>query len=118
VIGLSGEGTVSIFGDAACATTALGSGTNTDFAAPGIAVAVPANATTVLHAQTIGADGTSPCSAGFSYTTPVPSGPGGPGPGAAIPGPTGKRAAALAKCKKKPAKARKRCRKRAKKLPA
>jgi hypothetical protein len=119
VIGRSGEGTVSIFSDAACATTALGSGTHTDFAAPGIAVAVPANATTVLHAQTIGADGTSPCSAGFSYATPVPPGPVGPGPTVTTPGPTGQQAAALKKCKKKKsAKARKSCRKRAKKLPA
>jgi hypothetical protein len=33
------------------------------------------------------------------------------------PGPTGQRAAALAKCKKKPRKARKKCTKRARQLP-
>jgi hypothetical protein len=55
---------------------------------------------------------------GGSVSSPCPSPPPAGGGAAPAPGPTGQRARALKKCKKKKsAKARKKCRKRAKKLP-
>jgi hypothetical protein len=77
-----------------------------------------------FRVSAVDADGnTDPSPAVRSFTVvasppppPVGTGP-APLPGATPPGPTGRRAAALKKCKKKTGKARVNCRKKAKKLP-
>jgi tripartite motif-containing protein 71 len=51
------------------------------------------------------------------FADPVPPAQPGPAPPNSSPGPTGQRAAALKKCKKKRGKARAKCKKKAKKLP-
>ena len=126
VIGKSGEGTVRIYPDAACTASELATGTSAAFASAGIPVSVSASSTTPLYAETTSSDGTSLCSNGFVYTTPVPQTPppnsvasGSVGSsGASGSGTTGQQAAALDKCKKKKGKARKKCKKKAIKLPA
>jgi hypothetical protein len=117
VLGSSAAGTVSIYADAVCATGALGSGSEGAFASPGITVGVPADATTTLYASTVNADGTSQCSDGFVYANSIPQPVIPPPSGASGSAPTGRRAAALAKCKRKSGKARTKCKRKAKRLP-
>jgi CSLREA domain-containing protein len=127
VIGTAPDGTdapttgVSIHGTA-CTGSQLGpGGTPTEFASPGLSVTVPANATTNLYAVSTNAYSINSCSTPFPYThftpsSPPPSGDTGGGTTTA-PAPTGLRAAALAKCKKKHGRARARCKRNANKLP-
>jgi hypothetical protein len=101
---------VTIHTDAACAEDPVATGTEAVFEADGIAVSVPDNSTTTFYAKAVGVNGSSGCSAGVTYSEVTPS--------AQASGPTGQRAAALKKCKKKRSKrARSKCRAKAKKLP-
>lgn len=103
---------VSVYRDAACTEPAAATGTEAEFAA-GITVSVPDNSTTSFHARAAGVNGSSACStSSVSYAEVTPSPP-------AKSGPTGRRAAALKKCAKIKKKAKKkRCKRRARKLPA
>ena len=61
--------TVSIYDNAGCTGTPLGSGTATDFnGASGVTASVPSDATTVLHARSADSAGNVGCSPGFAYT--------------------------------------------------
>ena len=72
--GAEAGSTVSIYDNAACTATALGSGTAGDFEGAGITVTVPpgtllGDTTTTLHASAVDALGNaSGCSAGVDYT--------------------------------------------------
>jgi hypothetical protein len=109
--------TVRLYTNAACTTPAGLPASAAAFGSPGIEVTVPDNSTTTLHATATDTDDhVSACSAAsITYvedSTPPPV----VNPPAT--GPTGQRAAALKKCKKKKSKrARASCKKKANKLP-
>jgi hypothetical protein len=63
-----GGTTVNLYTDAACTGTVAGSGSDGDFASPGITVTVPADSSTTFYATaTDGVGNTSDCSTGFTY---------------------------------------------------
>ena len=65
---------VKLYSSAACTGAPLATGTPAELAGAGIAVTVPANATTQLRATATNADNqVSACSAPLSYTTPIPT---------------------------------------------
>jgi CSLREA domain-containing protein len=114
--------TVRLFTDPVCSIQTGPAGTaDGPFASPGITVdAVAPSTTTTFYGDVTTAHGTSSCSSGafpnsIAYTrgaAPLTT------PPATDPGPTGQRAAALKKCKKKKSKkARTKCKKRANRLP-
>jgi uncharacterized delta-60 repeat protein len=115
--------TVSIYADPACSGEAAATGTAAQFAGEGIAVSVPDNSTTTFYATATNGGGTSACStASVTYAEITPPAAEEPPPNvrpdAKVVGPTGQRAAALKKCAKVKQKAKKRkCKKRARKLP-
>ncbi|MDQ1741241.1 MAG: hypothetical protein QOE53_2893, partial [Pseudonocardiales bacterium] len=113
--------TVQLYTDDTC-TTAIGtSSPAATFTGAGIPVAVADNSSTDFYATATGPGGGSPCSTStvhYDEVTPPPPNPGGGGGSTPVGVPTGQRAAALKKCKKKKSKpARKKCKKKALKLP-
>jgi uncharacterized delta-60 repeat protein len=108
----AGASTVELFKNASCSAAAVATGTQATFQGAGIQVSVADNSTTTFYARAIGPGGTSACSTTFvsySEVTPAVKPP---------PGPTGQRAAALKKCKKiKNKLKKKKCKKRAQRLP-
>jgi CSLREA domain-containing protein len=115
--------TVSLYDNGTCTPPAAFTGPAALFASPGFTATVPDNSTTNFSATATGSGGTSACSTmnvAYTEVTPPPPTGGGTTPPALTPPPvaTGQRAAALKKCKKKKsARARRNCKKRAKKLP-
>ncbi len=116
--------TVTLYDNGTCAPPSVITGPESTFAPPGFAVTVPDNSTTTFSATATTALGPSACSTvNVTYTevtpSPPPAGGGGSTPTGFTPqATTGQRAAALKKCKKKrSARARRNCKKRANKLP-
>jgi hypothetical protein len=120
IIGSAAAGTsVTLYTNASCTSAVAGSGSDAQLASPGIAAHVGDNTSTTFYATATAGPWTSPCSAtSVTYVEQTPS-TGGPPPPPPQPepGPTGKRAAALKKCKKRKGIARKRCVKKANKKP-
>jgi hypothetical protein len=120
VIGAPGDGsTINLFSTADCLGGAIGSDAASAFASPGIPPSSPLaiGTTTVFHATSLYGTATSACSpTAVAYTIP---GPAVSAPAVSTPAPpTGARAAALKRCKKKHhGRARKRCKKKANRLP-
>jgi hypothetical protein len=110
--------TVQLYTDAAC-TSAIGEPMIAAGSAFGIPAHVADNSTTTFHATASNANGPSVCSpTSITYVEQTPANLGGGGAGAGDgTSPTGQRAAALRKCKRKHGRARKRCKKKAKRLP-
>jgi hypothetical protein len=109
--------TIRLFTSADCSGSPAATGSAITFANPGLPVSVPDNSTTTFRATATDLAGNdSACSTSsivYQEVTPAPPTPTPP----ATSGPTGQRAAALAKCKKKTASKRHKCRKRANQLP-
>jgi hypothetical protein len=108
----AGATSVELFTNASCSPAAVATGTQATFQGAGIQVSVADNSTTSFYARSIGPGGTSACSiSSVTYSEVTP-------PAAKPPGPTGRRAAALRKCKKiKNKLKKKKCKKRAQRLP-
>jgi CSLREA domain-containing protein len=108
-------GTVKLYANATCTGTPAATGTAAGFVSPGLTVSVPDNSSTTFHATTTVGNGTSACStSSLTYNEVTPP------PATGVLGqssPTGLRAAALKKCKKKHGKKRKACKRAAMRLP-
>jgi NHL repeat-containing protein len=125
VIGSAPAGTtVRLYTNVTCTSAVAATGTNAQLASPGLQVGVPDNSTTTFYGTAQNANGTSACSSTsvtYSEVTPALIPPVINPPVTTIPttSPTGQRAAAIKKCKKKFPKGpkRKKCIAKAKKLP-
>jgi hypothetical protein len=126
VIGTAEPGSlVELHSTGDCSDSAIGAGTATAFASPGIAPTSPLalGSTTTFHAASFYGTAESICSpSSIAYAVPTPTPTPTPTPPSSTPAPTGQRAAALKKCKKKHkknhnAKQFKKCKKKANRLP-